>query len=148
MRLIYTHHISKLPLLLPVGSPLSQRLLLRVGRVLDLPGEAGAALVLPLVPVLLAVEDVADRPRKLLPVRRRLLQQLVDLPGGFPHPLVLVARQGLMKLFGLKPHLYQSPYYLVVCLELDIGLQILEKNQELEQYVSANGKIIHIQLIN
>ena len=58
-----THHISKLSLPLPVGSPLAQRLLLGVGGVLDLPGEAGAALVLPLVPVLLAVEDVTDGPR-------------------------------------------------------------------------------------
>ena len=44
-------------------------------------------------------------PRKLLPVRRRLLQQLVDLPGGFPNPLVLVTCQGLVECRCLKPQL-------------------------------------------
>ena len=57
MKASLTHHISKLSLLLPVRPPLAQRLLLRVGGVLDLPGEAGAALVLPPVPVLLPVQD-------------------------------------------------------------------------------------------
>ena len=41
-------------------------------------------------------------PRKLLPVRRRLLQQLVDLPGGFPNPLVLVTCQGLVEFCCLE----------------------------------------------
>ena len=56
-------------------------------------------------PVVKPMEHYTALPRKLLPVRRRLLQQLVDLPGGFPNPLVLVTCQGLVECRCLKPQL-------------------------------------------
>ena len=53
------HHIAEFPLLLPGGSSVAEALLvsLRLIRGPCLPGEAGAALVLPPVPVFLPVED-------------------------------------------------------------------------------------------
>ena len=64
------------------------------------------------------------RAGELQPIRRGLLQQLEDLLGVLLRPLGLVTAQ-----------------YLVVSLELYVGLEILEQDQKLQQDVPRTGGV-------